>query len=65
MALADDLEEALAHGHIRKIIVWASRHGCARAVFDDMPNDGAGYPFFNINTPEDIVVAERILKERA
>jgi len=65
VALADDLEEALAHVHMRKIIVWASCHGCARAVFDGMPNDGAGYPFFNINTPEDIVVAERILKERA
>jgi molybdopterin-guanine dinucleotide biosynthesis protein A len=58
--LADDLEQALAIGHMRKIIVWASRHGCARAVFDD-----ANYPFFNINTPEDIVEAERILKGAA
>jgi molybdopterin-guanine dinucleotide biosynthesis protein A len=60
VALADDLEAALAHGHMRRIVVWASRHGCAREVFDD-----AGHPFFNINTPEDIVAAERILKGQA
>jgi len=59
--LADDLEEALTVGNMRKIIVWASRHGCARAVFDE----GTDFPFFNINTPEDIIAAERILKEHA
>jgi molybdopterin-guanine dinucleotide biosynthesis protein A len=57
--LADDLEQALIHGQMRKIIVWSSRHGCARAVFDE---DG-GFPFFNVNTPEDMVAAERILSE--
>ncbi|HSF95678.1 MAG TPA: molybdenum cofactor guanylyltransferase MobA [Thermohalobaculum sp.] len=61
VALADDLEQALTVGHMRKIIVWSSRHGCARAVFDE----AADYPFFNINTPEDMVEAERILKEQA
>jgi len=61
VALADDLEQALTVGNMRKIIVWSSRHGCARAIFDE----GADYPFFNVNTPEDIVEAERILGERA
>ena len=61
VALADDLEQALTVGQMRKIIVWSSRHGCARAVFDE----AADYPFFNINTPEDMVEAERILKEQA
>jgi molybdopterin-guanine dinucleotide biosynthesis protein A len=65
ISLADDLEEALTVGHMRKIIVWSSRHGCARAVFDPMSDGGADYPFFNINTPEDIVEAERILREHA
>lgn len=53
--LADDLEVALTKGNMRKVIVWTSRHGCARAVFesDDMP-------FFNVNTPEDLAEAERI-----
>jgi len=59
--LADNLEEALTVGNMRKVIVWTSRHGCARAVFDE----GAEFPFFNVNTPEDMVEAERILKEQA
>jgi len=59
--LADNLHEALTVGNMRKIIVWTSRHGCARAVFDE----AAEFPFFNINTPEDIVEAERILREHA
>ena len=52
--LADDLEKALTEGHMRKVIVWTSRHGCARAVFD------GNLPFFNVNTPEDLAEAERI-----
>ena len=53
--LADDLEYALTHGNMRKGIVWTSRHGCARAVFDD-----DGMPFFNVNTPDDLAEAERM-----
>ncbi|MEM1298046.1 MAG: molybdenum cofactor guanylyltransferase MobA [Pseudomonadota bacterium] len=52
--LADDLENALTKSNMRKVIVWTSRHGCARAVF---PGD---YPFFNVNTPEDLARAEEI-----
>ena len=59
--LADNLHEALTVGNMRKIIVWTSRHGCARAVFDE----AGEFPFFNVNTPEDMVAAERILKEQA
>ena len=55
--VADNLEEALTVGDMRKVIVWTSRHGCARAVFDD----AGDFPFFNVNTPEDMVAAERIL----
>lgn len=60
VSLADNLEEALTVGHMRKVIVWTSRHGCARAVFDD----AGDFPFFNVNTPEDMVAAERILEEQ-
>ena len=60
VALADNLEESLTIGNMRKVIVWTSRHGCARAVFDE-----ENYPFFNVNTPEDIIEAERILKGAA
>ncbi len=57
--LADDLEHALTVGDLRKVIVWTSRHGFARVLFDD-----AAYPFFNINTPEDLAEAERLAAER-
>ncbi len=53
--LADDLEYALTDGNMRKVIVWTSRHGCARAVFEE-----DGMPFFNVNTPEDLAEAERL-----
>jgi len=53
--LADDLEDALTRGNLRKVIVWAARHGVARVVFDE-----ATYPFFNVNSPEDLADAERI-----
>jgi molybdopterin-guanine dinucleotide biosynthesis protein A len=56
VSLADDLETALTVGNMRKVIVWTSRHGCARALFDD----AGPYPFFNVNTPEDLVEAGRI-----
>lgn len=56
VALADDLEQALTRGDMRKMIVWASRHGAARAMFDDC----GAYPFFNVNTPEDLRTAEEI-----
>ena len=54
VALADDLEDALTRGQMRKVIVWTSRHGCAQAVFD------GHLPFFNVNTPEDLAEAEQI-----
>ncbi len=60
VALADDLDQALTVGGLRKIIVWAARHGFARAVFDEKH-----FPFFNINTPADVVEAERLLGEHA
>lgn len=60
VALADDLERALSLENMRKVVVWCERHGAARAVFE-----GANFPFFNVNTPEDMLEAERILKEGA
>lgn len=59
VSLADDLEEALTVGDLRKVIVWTARHGFARVVFDD-----SSYPFFNINTPDDLVEAARIAESR-
>ncbi|MGF1554088.1 MAG: molybdenum cofactor guanylyltransferase MobA [Paracoccaceae bacterium] len=58
--LVDDLEASL-RAEMRKVIVWASRHGCARAVFDD----AGEMPFFNVNTPDDLAEAERLAARRA
>ncbi|MEM9784518.1 MAG: molybdenum cofactor guanylyltransferase MobA [Pseudomonadota bacterium] len=57
VALADDLEAAL-RADMRKVIVWASRHGIARALVAD----AGAYPFFNVNTPEDLAEAERLVR---
>lgn len=55
VALADDLHAALS-ADMRKVIVWASRHGVARALV----SDAGAYPFFNVNTPDDLAEAERL-----
>lgn len=55
-ALADNLRLAMLDG-MRKVDRWTARHGCAEAVFEA----GAVDPFFNINTPEDLAEAERLL----
>lgn len=57
VALRDDLRAALAAGQ-RKAVLWADGHGARVAVFDT----AAGVdPFFNVNTPADLRVAEAML----
>lgn len=56
VALREDLRAALVGG-LRKIVIWTDRHDAGTAVFSSQPFD----PFFNINTPEDIAVAENLL----
>lgn len=58
VALRDDLRAALADG-TRKIVAWTARHGVGPrqgglAEFPTRPLD----PFFNVNTPGDLVAAE-------
>ncbi|MCV2892933.1 molybdenum cofactor guanylyltransferase MobA [Lentibacter sp. XHP0401] len=55
VALRDDLRAAL-EGGLRKVVMWTDKHGGQMAEFD-----GAGEPFFNINTPEDLVKAEAMI----
>ena len=59
VALRDDLRAAL-QGGLRKVVLWTDRHGGREALFAAGGTD----PFFNVNTPDDIVEAERIA-ERA
>lgn len=55
VALRDDLRAALTGG-LRKIVLWTDTHGAGQAVFASDPFD----PFFNVNTPEDIALAEAL-----
>ncbi|QYK41661.1 MAG: molybdenum cofactor guanylyltransferase MobA [Paracoccaceae bacterium] len=57
VALRDDLRAAL-RGGLRKVMDWADGHGAGTAVFPALPHD----PFFNVNTPEDLVLAEEMAR---
>jgi molybdenum cofactor guanylyltransferase len=54
VALRDDLRAALSAGQ-RKVIEWTEPRGCAKAAFE------GAFPFFNVNTPEDLARAHEIL----
>lgn len=60
VSLREDLRAALAQG-TRKIVAWTDRHNAATVPFDVDPFD----PFFNINTPDDMLRAEALLGEGA
>ena len=59
VALRADLRHALTVEGLRKIEIWTARHGVALADWPAEPVD----PFFNVNTPDDVVVAERIVTQ--
>jgi molybdenum cofactor guanylyltransferase len=56
VALRDDLRRALTGG-LRKIVLWTDSHNAGTATFSSQPFD----PFFNINTPDDIIAAEALM----
>lgn len=58
VSLREDLRGAL-EGGVRKVVQWTKPHACAEMVF----NFDGGDPFFNVNTPEDMAVAQSMLKE--
>lgn len=55
VALRDDLRAAL-RGGTRKVSIWVDRHDGGVAEFDTDPFD----PFFNINTPKDLITAGQL-----
>ncbi len=57
--LMTDLEEAL-QGGVRKILDWTDTHWTVPAEFPGVPTD----PFFNINRPDDLDEAARMLEEQ-
>jgi molybdenum cofactor guanylyltransferase len=60
VALRADLRKALVEDDLRKIESWTARYGAAIADWPATPID----PFFNVNTPEDAVEAERIAAQQ-
>lgn len=59
--LRRDLRHALTVENERGVRRWAERHGIAHAVWPAEPSD----PFFNINTPEDLHLAEDLLEQHS
>lgn len=55
--LADDLRKAMVDEDMRKIDRWTARYRIAVADWPTEPYD----PFFNVNTPDDVAEAERVL----
>jgi molybdopterin-guanine dinucleotide biosynthesis protein A len=56
--LADDLRKAMVEDDVRKVDLWTGRFKVIQVEFAGEPVD----PFFNANSPEDVAVAERLLK---
>jgi molybdopterin-guanine dinucleotide biosynthesis protein A len=61
VALRGDLRNALVNEGLRKIATWTARHGVALADWPAEPID----PFFNVNTPEDVAEAQRLVARYA
>ena len=59
VALAAPLRRALVEEGMRKIDRWTAHYRFAVAGFEAVPTD----PFFNVNTPEDVTLAETILAQ--
>ena len=55
--LKDDLRRAVIEKEVRKVDVWTARHRLVEVEFAREPFD----PFFNINRPEDLEEAERLI----
>ena len=55
--LAGELRHALADEDMRKIDLWTARYRLVTVEFPAAPRD----PFFNVNRPDDLAVAERML----
>ncbi|PIE12671.1 MAG: molybdenum cofactor guanylyltransferase MobA [Rhodobacterales bacterium] len=60
VALRDDLRDAL-QGGLRKVVLWTDQHGAATASFEVEKID----PFFNVNTPEDMILAHQLISGEA
>ncbi|MBI2253275.1 MAG: molybdenum cofactor guanylyltransferase MobA [Proteobacteria bacterium] len=64
VALRKDLRRALGLENLRKVEAFCDRHRTKTVNFPGVVNlpGGAADPFFNANTPEDMALAESLLK---
>ena len=56
LSLYISLKEAIINKGIRKVDEWTASHRLVEVEWSDEPFD----PFFNINRPEDLVLAEKM-----
>jgi molybdenum cofactor guanylyltransferase len=61
VALRDELRNAVTVDGIRKVGDWLAHHDVAVAEWSTQPID----PFFNVNTPDDLALAEQHLRALA
>jgi molybdopterin-guanine dinucleotide biosynthesis protein A len=59
VALRDDLRAAL-NGGLRKVVLWTDQHAAGTAIFPTQ----AGDPFFNVNTPDDLAMAQAMAADQ-
>jgi len=57
VSLRGALRRALVEEGLRKVFAWTARHSAAVVSWPAEPID----PFFNVNTPDDLTEAERLL----
>ena len=58
-SLLEDLKKQLEKG-VRKVTCWSERHMACSVCFSDEQID----PFFNINTPQDIMLLKEYLRDK-
>ncbi len=63
VSLREDLRHAMARENLRKVEAFCDRHRTQTVNFPSTVNlpGGTADPFFNANTPEDLVLAESLL----
>ncbi len=58
VSLSGNLRHAMTQQNMRKVDAWTAHHRAALAEYPVLPFD----PFFNINTPQDLTEAEKLLR---
>lgn len=65
VGIAGDLRGYLRDPQNRKVTAFMTRHPCVDVEFEPLEIEGAKVdPFFNINTPEDLAEARRLVQRR-